>query len=209
MDSFLNEIGVRIAEQRKKFGISQTEFAEKLGKSLRTIQKYESGEIDMPLSMLKEISKVLSVPMNYLIGYDSSHIKLETLADVYTFIFELDRKKELSFDISVDKSDSDEWKCSLVFDGKSKTADLNSDFCLAMETFCNNREALNTYWMDYQTYDDWEDKTIERHTELFLQNKEREALDSTTIIQRRNELERQKLEKMLAEKQVNEGVDCP
>ena len=205
MDNFLNEIGGKIAKQRKKSGISQTEFAEKLGKSLRTVQKYESGEIDMPLSMLEKISKVLSVPMNYLIGYDSSHVKLETLADVYAFIFELDRKKELAFDINVEKSDTDEWKCSLVFDGKSKTAELNSDLCLALETFCNNREALSTYWMDYQTYDDWEDKTIERSKEWFLQDKAREILDSATIVQKRNELDRQKLEKMLAEKQVKEG----
>ena len=205
MDKFLSKIGERIAEQRKKSGISQTEFAEKLGKSLRTVQKYESGEIDMPLSMLKEISEELNVPVNYLIGYDSSHIRLETLSDVFAFIFELDRKKELDFDIKIEKSDLNEWNCSFVFDGKSTTATFNADLCLAMETFLNNREALKTYWMDYPTYDAWEDKTVDQHKSIFLTNKEREILDAMTIAKRRNELDRQKLEKMLAEAQANNG----
>ena len=59
--------------------------------------------------------------------------------------------------------------------------------------------------MDYQTHEEWEDKTIERSKEWFLQDKAREILDSATIAKKRNELDRQKLEKMLTEKQAKEG----
>ena len=38
------EIGKRIKEFRKALHLNQTELAEKLGKTMRTIQKYESGE---------------------------------------------------------------------------------------------------------------------------------------------------------------------
>ena len=68
-------VGERIAQIRKYNRINQSDLADKLGKSLRTVQKYESGEIDIPLSTLADIAKVLNTTMNYLVGYDSSHIK--------------------------------------------------------------------------------------------------------------------------------------
>ena len=83
MDNLQTLIGERIAKQRKQLRISQTELAEQLGKSLRTVQKYESGEIDMSVSLFEQIANILKRPLNYLMGYDSSHIRLETLADVY------------------------------------------------------------------------------------------------------------------------------
>ena len=89
-------VGERIAQIRKYNRINQSDLADKLGKSLRTVQKYESGEIDIPLSTLAEIAKVLNSTLNYLIGYDTSHIKAETLSDVLAFFFEIDRKNEIS-----------------------------------------------------------------------------------------------------------------
>ena len=56
----------------KKKGINQTELANLLGKLLRTIQKYESGEIEVSIAMLaNEIAKVLGWRITYLIGYDA------------------------------------------------------------------------------------------------------------------------------------------
>ena len=43
------EIGNAIKKRRRQLKITQKEFAERLGKSERTIQKYESGEITMNL----------------------------------------------------------------------------------------------------------------------------------------------------------------
>ena len=60
-------VGERIAQIRKYNRINQSDLADKLGKSLRTVQKYESGEIDIPLSTLAEIAKVLNSTLNYLI----------------------------------------------------------------------------------------------------------------------------------------------
>ena len=44
-DMEISTIGERIKTLRKKRGYNQKELADLLGKSLRTIQKYESGEI--------------------------------------------------------------------------------------------------------------------------------------------------------------------
>ena len=51
-------VGERIATIRKYNRINQVDLAEKLGKSLRTVQKYESGEIDIPLSTLAEVAEI-------------------------------------------------------------------------------------------------------------------------------------------------------
>ena len=46
MDNFdYPAIGQRIKQLRKRKGLNQTELAQMLKKSLRTVQKYETGEI--------------------------------------------------------------------------------------------------------------------------------------------------------------------
>ena len=47
------QIGLRIRTARKQKGMNQTQLAAALGKSLRTIQKYESGEIEVSLAMIR------------------------------------------------------------------------------------------------------------------------------------------------------------
>jgi len=64
------EIGLRIRTARKAKRLNQTEFAELLNKSLRTVQKYESGEIEVSVAVVKEIAKVLECSPSYLLGWD-------------------------------------------------------------------------------------------------------------------------------------------
>ena len=56
------EIGKAIQKQRRAQKITQKEFAQRLGKSERTIQKYESGEILLKIDVLKQIANELNVP---------------------------------------------------------------------------------------------------------------------------------------------------
>ena len=55
----LPAIGARIRALRKKMGYNQTELGEIMDKSLRTIQKYETGEIEIPLSVISQLADVL------------------------------------------------------------------------------------------------------------------------------------------------------
>ena len=55
------EIGKAIQKQRRAQKITQKEFAQRLGKSERTIQKYESGEILLKIDVLKQIADRKSV----------------------------------------------------------------------------------------------------------------------------------------------------
>lgn len=74
------QIGLRIRTARKEKGLNQTELANLLDKSLRTIQKYESGEIEVSIATINAIAKVLDCPSTYLIGYELERKPLSNLA---------------------------------------------------------------------------------------------------------------------------------
>ena len=63
-----NNIGLNIKKYREEKGLTQTELADKLGKTLRTVQKYESGEILPSINNVYEIAKALEVFSNDIIG---------------------------------------------------------------------------------------------------------------------------------------------
>ena len=203
MDNIQALIGERITQIRKRSGMNQTEFAERINKSLRTVQKYESGEIDMPISVLTQIAEVLNTSLNFLVGYDSSHMKLESVSDVLAFLYELDKKKEIQFDIELIKTDMEDWKCKLVFDGKNKEAMHNCDICREMENLKDNREALETYWIGYDTYEAYEKQSTDHYKSWSLTDKKREYLDTSERITKRNELDRLRLEEMKRKEQQN------
>lgn len=66
----MKEVGRKISESRKIMGISQIEFAKNLNISNATLSQYESGDINIPLQKIVEISKILNVTPNYLLGFE-------------------------------------------------------------------------------------------------------------------------------------------
>ena len=71
------EIGKAIQKQRRAQKITQKEFAQRLGKSERTIQKYESGEILLKIDVLKQIANELNVPWQELLSPEDNNITKE------------------------------------------------------------------------------------------------------------------------------------
>ena len=60
MDNFdYPAIGQRIKQLRKRKGLNQTELAQMLKKSLRTVQKYETGEIEVSIAVVNQIADLL------------------------------------------------------------------------------------------------------------------------------------------------------
>ena len=94
------QIGLRIRTARKQKGMNQTQLANALGKSLRTIQKYESGEIEVSIAMINELAGLLDTTSTYLIGYETDSRPLTYMSDVMKFFFELDQIQELGFQVS-------------------------------------------------------------------------------------------------------------
>ena len=168
-------IGQRVRKARKEKGYNQTELANALGKSLRTIQKYENGEIEISISMLNELAKALDTTTAYLLGYKTETVKpqITTFADVAVMLFELEKVAGLKFDIDVKRPPRDDnWECSITFDGKAKT-ELNADMCLFLEDWADTRENYST-----EQYTDWKDKTLAYYSRLTIVKQADEAEDN-------------------------------
>lgn len=172
-----SQIGLRIRTARKNKGINQTELANLLGKSLRTIQKYESGEIEVSIAMVNEIAKVLECDSTYLMGYDSQAKPLSTFSDVLNFFCLLDRITDINFEIETKRPPHyDGWECTLKFNGKDRDATLNQDICLFLEEFERQREAVRIFQTDYENFLKWQDKTLAYHSSYKLKEKEIKTL---------------------------------
>ena len=185
------EIGFRIRSARKAKRLNQTEFAKLLDKSLRTVQKYESGEIEVSVAVIRDISKVLECSPSYLLGLDDENRLLEKLSDVVRFVFELDRTNELKFNIDVKKPPNhDGWECSITFDGKNQEGKLNTDFCLFLEEFEKVRSGKAGIGTGHGSMPYWKEKTLAYYSDTELTQCDEETL---------MDIERQQLDIALAE----------
>ncbi len=168
------EIGFRIRAARKAKRLNQTEFAELLNKSLRTVQKYESGEIEVSVAVIKEIARVLECSPSYLLGWDEENKVLANFSDVVRFVFELDKTNELKFNIDVKKPPiHDGWECSITFDGKNIEGKLNTDLCLFLEELNNLKNGKTFMGADM---DVWKEKTLAYYSNIALTQKTAEEL---------------------------------
>lgn len=65
------EIGNRIKEARKGKGLTQEGLAQWIGRTKSSIQKYEAGQTEIPLSVSESIAAALGVSQAELLGIDS------------------------------------------------------------------------------------------------------------------------------------------
>lgn len=67
-------LGMRIKECRMKMGMTQDELAEALLTKKSTISAYENDKIDIKVSVLKDLAKVLCTNVSYLVDGDENDI---------------------------------------------------------------------------------------------------------------------------------------
>ena len=73
MDNFdYSAIGQRIKVLRKKKKLNQQELADLLGKSLRTVQKYETGEIEVSIAIINQLADLLDSTPTFILGYETN-----------------------------------------------------------------------------------------------------------------------------------------
>ena len=205
MSSRSEEIGKRIKAARKRKKLSQTELANRLGKTLRSVQKYESGEIEPSIALLNTIASELSVSPAELIGYEAQSIRLDSLSDVFHVLSELDRKAGINFDIEIKRPPRYEgWSCALCFDGKQTDAPYNEDICLFLERYAEAREDLADYVTDRAYFDHWLETELAYYANTHLEDRPVETLTTEERIRRRNELDRQRMEQKQADEQASD-----
>ena len=180
-------IGQRIKILRKRKGINQTELAQQLKKSLRTVQKYETGEIEVSIAVVNQIADILESTPTHILGYESSNADIKSLSDVMDFLFKLETVAGIDFRIDVKKPPrSSQWQCSLSFDGKSM-ADHNADMCLFLEQWEQERDDLRTYNSTQKAYQKWKEQNLAYYAATAVVCEEAEELDEVTRIEKRKE----------------------
>ena len=72
-------LGKKIKEYRLKRGMTQEELAERLFSRKSTISEYENDKIDIKISVLREIAKVLGIPLTHFLCEEDDNIDYEVM----------------------------------------------------------------------------------------------------------------------------------
>ena len=181
------QVGQRIKMLRKRKGMNQSELAEALDKSLRTVQKYETGEIEVSIAIVNHLAELLDSTPTYILGYETSNEPIRELADVLDFLFKLETAKELGFRIDVRRPPHyDQWECSITFDGKGKEQ-YNADMCLVLEQWRDEIDDVRSFAHSQKRYRKWKDQTLAYYSGSPLTCEEPEELDPDIRMQKRIE----------------------
>lgn len=161
------EIGKAIQKQRRAQKITQKEFAQRLGKSERTIQKYESGEILMKIDVVKQIANELNVPWQELLSSEDANIsddnttseypacEFNTMSDVINALFAITELTDFSFELTNTKPpESPEWTAAISVNGKG-SGKYDADFCLFMESWIEKQHMLQAGRITQEKFDSW------------------------------------------------------
>lgn len=89
------KIGKAIKTARTDAKLTQAELAQKIGKGMSTVQKYEMGVVEPSMDTLLKISDVLSVPIESLLGFPPMSVRI---SDVYHI--EVPEPKEIDPDLT-------------------------------------------------------------------------------------------------------------
>lgn len=174
------EIGSAIKKRRRQLKITQKEFAERLGKSERTIQKYESGEITMKMDLIKLVADELDIPWQELLEAKTDEIgivssenefpacRFHTLSDVINVLFAITEIKDIAFQLTCAKPpESPDWTSALMVDGKG-SGTYNADFCLFMENWMNKLAALQSGSINQEQFETWKRETLEYYSDSYF-----------------------------------------
>lgn len=77
------EIGEKIKNARKSWGLSQIELAERLGISFQQIQKYEKGSTRISVVRLFQISKALGIDISHFFEGEENPLNLSDASIKY------------------------------------------------------------------------------------------------------------------------------
>lgn len=175
-----DEIGNAIKKRRRQLKITQKEFAERLGKSERTIQKYESGEITMKIDLIKLVADELDIPWQELLEAKTDEIGIvssgnefpachfHTMSDVINALFTITEIKDIAFQLTCAKPpESPDWTSALMVDGKG-SGTYNADFCLFMENWMDKLAALQSGSINQEQFETWKRETLEYYSDSYF-----------------------------------------
>ena len=103
-----------------------------------------------------------------------------------SFLFELNKVSSLKFAVDVKKPPrSNEWTCSIRFNGKEMDADHNADMCLFLEQWEEMREDMRSYNCSPAALHSWQEQTLAYYAGASVECVEPEELDEDERLARR------------------------
>lgn len=157
-------IGKRIKALRTEQKMSQQTLADMLEKSLRTVQKYESGEIEISIATVNRIAAIFQSTPTFILGHETSVAPVRNMGDIVEFLFRMEALSDISFSIDVKKPPHhDEWACAITFNGKDHVAESNADLCLFMERWKEEREDFMNGRQSSKSYELWKSQMVARY----------------------------------------------
>lgn len=139
-------IGETIKKYRKRSKITQKQLAIMIDKSESTIQKYESGEVEAPLSVLEQICACLGLEISELLESDDSFNFMEYIGRADKPLLEY--FKVLGYDFKEHPTDSDSYQC-LVHYGFSYDIPINDWMVLIDKTNTHVHVLFNELMLKY------------------------------------------------------------
>ena len=97
MNEYNIDIGNRIKELRELSDVSTEELSEKLNLDKELYEKYESGQIDIPASVVYEISRIFQVDMGLLLTGEESRMSIFDVTRAGEGV-SVERRKEYKFE---------------------------------------------------------------------------------------------------------------
>ena len=148
--------------------------------------EYETGEIEVSIDVVNALAKHLDTTPTFILGYETNTAPIRSLADIMNFLFELDKVSSLKFNVDVQKPPrSNEWTCSIRFNGKEMDADHNADMCLFLEQWEEMREDMRSYNCTPAALHSWQEQTLAYYAGASVECVEPEELDEDERLTRR------------------------
>ena len=151
------EIGERIQRARKRAHLNQTQLALAIDKTLRTIQNYESGDVEPTLSTLVNISEVLHVHPSQLMGEWATQIRINNMGDFIEVLYALTSRKEIHVSLEIDNDPSHKERTSSIrFQGYDDAdGQENQKACFVMNELEETRLKYESGIITLEQYRSW------------------------------------------------------
>ncbi len=154
--SNLDIFSTRLKSVRNELGLSQKEFAEKVGCTAATLSAYENGTKNPSLEIVKNIAEHCDISIDWLCGLSDSKSatrKILTISDAIKIFFELEKINEA-------------FACpEVVTEADGSIRSVSMYFCNEeMRTFIVEwdkiRDLHDSRQIDDELYDLWQEKTL-------------------------------------------------
>lgn len=136
-------VGKRIKKWRKLKDITQSELGAKINKTLSSVQKYEKGDVTIPIDVLNNIAIALNIGIDKLIceenTQDTSNIKLTDIEDIYYEVREIN-----SLMLALEEGIfGDNWNPKMYQDGYNHVWDMVGNVQKNLEKLVHRLENKN------------------------------------------------------------------